>query len=139
MPRSYETLTLEDAKRMLAAAEAKAASVGKPYNIAVVDAAGHLLAFVRQDGALFGSIDLAIDKAATARLFDRSTAELAKLSQPGEPLFGIDHSKCWQSRRLRGRHPRHDRRAHHRGGRNGRRDRRAGHRRRRSSPRGPDP
>jgi uncharacterized protein GlcG (DUF336 family) len=94
MPRSYETLTLEDAKRMLAAAEAKAASIGQPYNIAVVDAAGHLLAFVRQDGALIGSIDLAIDKATTARLFDRSTAELAKLSQPGEPLFGIDHSNA---------------------------------------------
>jgi len=94
MPRSYETLTLEDAKRMLAAAEAKAASIGQPYNIAVVDAAGHLLAFVRQDGALIGSIDLAIDKVTTARLFDRSTAELAKLSQPGEPLFGIDHSNA---------------------------------------------
>jgi uncharacterized protein GlcG (DUF336 family) len=94
MPRSYETLTLEDAKRMLAAAEAKAASIGQPYNIAVVDAAGHLLAFVRHDGALIGSIDLAIDKATTARLFDRSTAELAKLSQPGEPLFGIDHSNA---------------------------------------------
>jgi uncharacterized protein GlcG (DUF336 family) len=93
MPRSYETLTLEDAKRMLAAAEAKAASIGQPYNIAVVDAAGHLLAFVRQDGALI-SIGLAIDKATTARLFDRSTAELAKLSQPGEPLFGIDHSNA---------------------------------------------
>ena len=92
MPRSYETLTLEDAKRKLAAAEAKAASIGQPYNIAVVNAAGHLLAFVRQDGTLIGSIDLAIDKAMTARLFDRSTAELAKLSQPGEPLFGIDHA-----------------------------------------------
>jgi len=91
MPRSYETLTLEDAKRMVAAAEAKAASIGQSYNIAVVDAAGHLLAFVRQDGALIGSIDLAIDKAMTARL---STAELAKLSQPSEPLFGIDHSNA---------------------------------------------
>ena len=94
MPRSYETLTLEDAKRMLAAAEVKAASIGQPYNIALIDAAGHLLAFVRQDGALIGSIDLAIDKVTTARLFDRSTAELAKLSQPGEPLFGIDHSSA---------------------------------------------
>lgn len=70
MPRSYESLTLEDAKRMLAAAEAKAASFGIPYNIAVVDAGGHLLAFLRQDGALIGSIDLAIGKAMTARIFD---------------------------------------------------------------------
>ena len=64
MPRSYDSLTLEDAKRILAAAEAKAASLGIAYNIAVVDAGGHLVAFVRQDGALIGSIDLAIPKPA---------------------------------------------------------------------------
>src|SRR5215469_14849865 len=94
MPRTCTSLTLEDAKQMLSAAEAKAASLGIAYNIAVVDAGGHLVAFVRQDGALIGSIDLAIDKAATARLFDRSTAELAKLSEPGAPLFGIDQSNA---------------------------------------------
>ncbi|RQR29519.1 heme-binding protein [Burkholderia sp. Bp9143] len=92
MPRSVETLTLEDAKRMLAAAEAKAVSIGIPYNIAVVDAGGHLLAFVRQDGALIGSIDLAIGKASTARLFDKPTAVLSKLAQSGQPLFGIHES-----------------------------------------------
>jgi uncharacterized protein GlcG (DUF336 family) len=41
MPRSYESLTLDEAKRMLSAAEAKAAAIGLPYNIAVVDAGGH--------------------------------------------------------------------------------------------------
>ena len=41
MPRSYDSLTLEDAKRMLSAAEAKAASLGIAYNIAIVDAGGH--------------------------------------------------------------------------------------------------
>ena len=94
MPKSYETLTLDDAKRMLSAAEAKATSLGLPYNIAVVDAGSHLLAFVRQDGALIGSIDLAIDKAVTARIFDKSTAELAHLAGPGGPLFGIDQSNA---------------------------------------------
>src|SRR5262245_63384819 len=47
---------------MLAAAEAKAVSFEIAYNIAIVDAGGHLVAFVRQDGAFIGSIDLAIDK-----------------------------------------------------------------------------
>jgi uncharacterized protein GlcG (DUF336 family) len=61
VPRIYASLTLEDAKRMLSAAEATAASLGIAYNLAVVDAGGHLLAFSRQDGALIGSIDLAID------------------------------------------------------------------------------
>ena len=37
---------------MLSAAEAKAASFGIAYNIAVVDAGGHLMAFVRQDARL---------------------------------------------------------------------------------------
>ena len=94
MPRSYDSLTLEDAKRMLAAAEAKAASLGIAYNIAVVDAGGHLVAFVRQDGALIGSIDLAIHKAVTARIFDKATSDLATLAQSGKPLFGIQQSNA---------------------------------------------
>ena len=92
MPGSYTTLTLDDAKRMLAAAEVKAESFGIAYNVAVVDAGGHLLAFVRQDGALIGSIDLAIDKAATARIFDKATFDLARMAQPGAPLYGIQET-----------------------------------------------
>jgi uncharacterized protein GlcG (DUF336 family) len=94
MPRTYTSLTLEDAKQMLAAAEAKAASLGIPYCVAVVDAGGHLVAFLRQDGALIGSIDLAIDKAVTARMFDKATSDLARLAQPGKPLFGIQESNA---------------------------------------------
>jgi len=96
MPRSYTTLTLDDAKRMLQAAEAAAASIGIAYNIAVVDAGGNLLAFVRQDGALIGSIDLAIGKAVTARIFDKPTSLLAELAQPGAPLFGIQETNSGQ-------------------------------------------
>src|SRR5215470_17532224 len=94
MPRTYDTITLEDAKRMLFAAEAKAASLGIPYNLAVVDAGGHLVAFLRQDGALIGSIDLAIHKAVTARIFDQTTSNLASLAQPGSALFGIQESNA---------------------------------------------
>ena len=94
MPRTYNTITLEDAKRLLSAAEAKAASLGIAYNVAVVDAGGHLVAFVRQDGALIGSIDLAIDKAVTARIFDKATSDLATLAQSGKPLFGIQESNA---------------------------------------------
>jgi len=79
---------------MLSAAEAKAASLGIPYCVAVVDAGGHLVAFVRQDGALIGSVDLAIDKAATARIFDKATSDLATLAQSGKPLFGIQESNA---------------------------------------------
>lgn len=89
MPRSFSSLTLADAKRMLDAAEREAEAAGVAYNIAVVDAGANLIAFRRQDGALIGSIDLAIGKARTARIFDKPTALLAELAQPGAPLFGI--------------------------------------------------
>ncbi len=92
MPRMLSTLTLSDAKQMLQAGEAKADSIGIPYNIAVVDAGGALIAFTRQDGALAGSIELAIGKAKTARMFDKTTDTLAHLAQPGAPLFGIEQS-----------------------------------------------
>jgi uncharacterized protein GlcG (DUF336 family) len=94
MPRQYTSLTLAEAKQILSAAEAKAESLGIAYNIAVVDAGGHLLAFSRQDGALIGSIDLAIDKASTARIFDKTTALLATLAQSGQSLFGIQESNA---------------------------------------------
>lgn len=92
MPRVLNTLTLSDARQMLRASEAEAANIGIPYNIAVVDAGGTLIAFARQDGALAGSVDLAIGKAKTARMFDKSTDYLATLAQPGAPLFGIEQS-----------------------------------------------
>ena len=94
MSRSFDSLTLEDAKQMLYAAEARATSLGIAYNIAIVDAGGHLVAFVRQDDTLIGSIDLAIDKAVTARIFDKATSDLADLAQSGKLLFGIQQSSA---------------------------------------------
>ena len=83
------SLTLEQAKTVVAAAEEKAAGIGVPMNIAVVDAGNNLTAFVRQDGAWLGSIAIAQDKAFTARAFDIATAELADEAQPGGSLYGI--------------------------------------------------
>jgi len=82
MPRSIDCLTLEEAKRMLSAAEAKAVTLGIAYNLAVVDAGGHLLAFLRQHGALIGSIELAIDKAKTAGIFDSRENRCSAYSKP---------------------------------------------------------
>ncbi|MGC1782470.1 MAG: heme-binding protein [Acidobacteriaceae bacterium] len=80
---------LEDARKIIAAAEKKAREIGQPMNIAVVDTGGNLVAFVRMDSAWLGSIDIAINKAFTARAFDISTKELAALSKPGEQFYGI--------------------------------------------------
>ena len=57
----------EDAARaVLDAARAKAAGMGVPQCIAVVDRGGRLLAFCRMDGAKFHSVDSALAKAVTA-------------------------------------------------------------------------
>jgi uncharacterized protein GlcG (DUF336 family) len=85
-------VTLEDARRVIAAAEKKAQEIGQPMNIAVVDAGGNLVALVRMDKAWIGSVDIAINKAWTARAFDISTKQLAELSQSGDQFFGIHAS-----------------------------------------------
>jgi uncharacterized protein GlcG (DUF336 family) len=85
-------LTLEDARKVIAAAEKKANALKQPMNIAVADAGGNLVAHVRMDEAWMGSIDISIKKAFTARAFDISTKELAKFSQSGGQFFGIHAS-----------------------------------------------
>ena len=83
------TVTLEDARRVIAAAEKRAMEISQPMNIAVVDAGGNLVAHARMDGAWIGSIDISINKAYTARAFDISTQGLGQLSQSGGEFFGI--------------------------------------------------
>jgi uncharacterized protein GlcG (DUF336 family) len=90
VPHQVPTLSLEDARQLIAAAEKKADELGVPYNIAVVDAGGNLIAHARMDGAWLGSINISINKAWTARAFDMPTGELAKMAQSGKPLFGIN-------------------------------------------------
>src|SRR5450631_1963433 len=85
-------ITLKDARKIIAAAEGKAAEIGQPMNIAVADAGGNLIAHVRMDNAWLGSIDISIKKAYTSRAFDISTKDLASHSQSGGQFFGIHAS-----------------------------------------------
>ena len=85
-------VSLEAARKVIRAGEEKAREIGQPMNIAVVDAGANLVAFERMEGAWIGSIDIAHKKAKTARFFNMNTGEIGKLSQPGGPLFGIEHS-----------------------------------------------
>lgn len=86
------TLSLDDAERIIKAGLAKAQDIGSPSNIAVADAGGNLVAFARMDGAWLGSINIAINKAFTSRAFDIATKDLAGLSEPGGDFYGIDVS-----------------------------------------------
>lgn len=85
-------LRLEDARRIISAAEKKADEIGQPMNIAVADAGGNLVAHVRMDNAWIGSVDISIKKAWTSRAFDITTKDLADNSQSGDQFFGIHAS-----------------------------------------------
>ncbi|MFK7959804.1 MAG: heme-binding protein [Phycisphaerales bacterium] len=89
---STHDISLDQARAAVDAALAKAAEIGTRMDIAVVDAGANLKAFARMDGAWLGSIDISIRKARTARHFDMNTGTIGELSQPGGPLFNIEHS-----------------------------------------------
>jgi uncharacterized protein GlcG (DUF336 family) len=85
-------ITLEQAEKMIAVAKQKSVELDTKMNICIVDAGANILAFVRMDGAWLGSADIAMKKARTARFFDFNTGVIGELSQPGAPLFNIEHS-----------------------------------------------
>src|SRR5260370_41590518 len=85
-------MTLDKARLLIEAEIEKAKQIGQPMNIAIVDAGANLAAFVRMDGAWLGSVDIAINKAFTAKAFDILTLELGRNSQPGDQFFGIHAS-----------------------------------------------
>ena len=75
MSDSFEktSISTDLARRMIAAAEAKAEQMGTPFVIAIVDESGVLKAFSRMDGAPLLSVQVAQDKAYTATGFAMST------------------------------------------------------------------
>ena len=104
-PKVRDTITLEEAKRVIEAAEKKATEIGQPMDIAVVDAGGnlkthvrHVLApqavgnggVVRMDTAHVGSITISINKAYTAIAFQCQTADLTEMTRPDGPIYGLN-------------------------------------------------
>jgi uncharacterized protein GlcG (DUF336 family) len=85
-------LLLSEAERAVAAGVAKATEISVPVNIAVLDAGVNLKAFVRMDGALLGSIDVAMGKARTSALFQMNSEALFDFCRPGGTSFGLENS-----------------------------------------------
>ncbi|MDP4024179.1 heme-binding protein [Methylobacterium sp. NEAU 140] len=85
-------VTIEQAEAAIRAAREKATEIGTQMCIAIVDSGGNLKAFHRMDDAWVGSIDIAEKKAKTAVFFGMKTGQIGQLSQPGGPLYGIEHS-----------------------------------------------
>lgn len=88
---NIQRINAVDAEETIAAAAARAMEIGVPQNIAIVDESGHLVAFRRMDGAKFISIDIALAKAYTAAGTRKSTRDIAPVTVPGEPGFGIQN------------------------------------------------
>jgi len=85
-------ITLEQAENLLKKAKEKAREIGIPMNVVILDTAGHLKNFMRMDGALLGSIDIAIKKAKTAMLFRMNSEAVGEWLKPEIGAFGMEAS-----------------------------------------------
>jgi glc operon protein GlcG len=74
-------LTIADADRITAAAEAKAKAEGWNVVIAILDDGGHLVSLRRMDGVQIGSVEVAQAKAKSAVYFKRPTKAFEDMSK----------------------------------------------------------
>lgn len=85
-------ISLNTAKILIEIMEKKAENMKFSAVISAADDSGSLIAMHFMDGALPVSLDVSIKKAYTAAATKISTEELGRLSQPGNPLYGINHA-----------------------------------------------
>ena len=69
-------LTSDGAMKMLQAGMDKARSMGVPQCISIVDSGGHMLAFIRMDGAFSMSLETSLRKARTAAAYGLPTGHI---------------------------------------------------------------
>lgn len=82
-------LTLAKALDLIGRVERRAAEWGVNAVVAVADAGGRPIAVHCMDDAYYASYDIAVNKAFTSVALKMSTEKLGTLSQPGQPLYGI--------------------------------------------------
>jgi uncharacterized protein GlcG (DUF336 family) len=85
-------LTLNLAENSVRAGREHAATLGVAACLVVCDAAGHLKAFARMDGAWLGAIDVALRKAKTSVLFEAETQLIWEVSRPDAQAHGLESS-----------------------------------------------
>jgi uncharacterized protein GlcG (DUF336 family) len=85
-----ESITLEDARRVIAGAEVKAQAIGQPMNIAVVGDGGNLRAHVRIGRRLHRQ-HRHLDQQGVHgdRVPDADQGSRRRGTQSGQPLFGL--------------------------------------------------
>jgi uncharacterized protein GlcG (DUF336 family) len=84
-----ETIELDTATELIEASERRAEGIGVPSVIAVANSEGNLIAQHRMDGAWLPSITISRNKAYTAAGLEMPTHELADVTKPGNPLYGL--------------------------------------------------
>ena len=84
-----DRVTLDEAKELIAAAEAKADEIDNPMVVTVANDEGNLVAQHRMDGAWLASVSISRNKAYTSAALDMPTHELAEPSEPGNSLYGL--------------------------------------------------
>ncbi|MGO4003396.1 GlcG/HbpS family heme-binding protein [Pseudomonas fluorescens] len=89
--KTKRVLELDDAELVLAAATGKAHEENWKVSLAVVDEAGHLMAFRRLDGASVSSVQTAIDKARSTALTRRSTKFFEDMVAEGRSGVSMIH------------------------------------------------
>ena len=82
-------MTLEKANALIEKVQAKASEMGVRAVVAVADQAGRPVSVQSMDGAYIASFDIALNKSFTSASLNMSTEALSHLSQPGQPLYGI--------------------------------------------------
>jgi len=80
-------ITLELAKKAMAAAEAEAQKNNWNVAIAIVDAGANLILFEKMDDTQLGSVNIAVGKARTAVNFKRPTKAIEDLVAGGRQVF----------------------------------------------------
>jgi uncharacterized protein GlcG (DUF336 family) len=87
MPGITKYITLEDAKKAMAAAEAEAQKNKWSVAIAILDAGANLILFQKMDDTQLGSVKIAIGKAKTAVDFKRPTKAIEDMIAGGRQVF----------------------------------------------------
>ena len=85
-------ISAAQAQAGIAAGIKKAAELGSPSSIAIIDSGRNLIGFQRMDGALLASIEISQGKAYTARSLNMKTSDVTPYVQPGGPFYAMETS-----------------------------------------------
>lgn len=85
-----KTLTHDSVLKAIQAGASRARELGEPSSLAIVDAGGNLMAFLRVDDAALATVEIAQGKAYTALALRSPTGNWLETVQPGRELYGLE-------------------------------------------------